>query len=429
MVCNRFYLWMLLLVFIAGCSVNPVTGEKELSLISASQEVAIGEKNYLPYQQQQGGRYQVDPDLNFYINQVGQKLARVSQRAGLPYEFVVLNNGTPNAWALPGGKIAINRGLLLLLEDEAQLAAVLGHEVVHAAARHSAQQMTRGTLLGIGVQAAGIAGRNSQYGGLIATGANLGAGAFQARYGRSQELQADSFGIDYMVAAGYDPMAAVELQQTFVELSKNRQSNWLSALFASHPPSQERVDKNRAKVETLPRRGVRNKQAYQRAIAQIKQDAPAYAALDKAMQFASKKEFNQALTQISEAIQLQPEEALFYTAKGQILLAQKQDKSALSAFTTAAKRNPEYFLGFLGQGVIQKKLGRAREAKSNLERSVDLLPTQIATYHLGEIALTKGQKDKAIQYFQQTAKGGGELGKAAQAHLNKLVPVQPQPAQ
>src|SRR5210317_1032321 len=114
-----------------GCAVNPVTGKNELSLISESQEISIGQKNYGPSRQMQGGDYNVNPELSVYVNTVGQKLARVSDRK-LPYEFVVLNNSTPNAWALPGGKIAVNRGLLMSLENEAELAAVLGHEIVPA---------------------------------------------------------------------------------------------------------------------------------------------------------------------------------------------------------------------------------------------------------------------------------------------------------
>ena len=89
-----------------GCSVNPVTGKNELSLVSTTQELAIGEKNYLPTQQSQGGQYTVDPSLQTYIAEVGEKLAAVSDAPALPYEFVVLNSSVPNAWALPGGKIA-----------------------------------------------------------------------------------------------------------------------------------------------------------------------------------------------------------------------------------------------------------------------------------------------------------------------------------
>jgi len=110
-------------VLTTGCSVNPVTGATEFSLVSAEQEVAIGTNNYGPSQQSQGGRYYIDPNLQVYIRDIGKKLAAVSDRPNLPYEFVVLNNSTANAWALPGGKIAVNRGLLLHLDDEAELAA------------------------------------------------------------------------------------------------------------------------------------------------------------------------------------------------------------------------------------------------------------------------------------------------------------------
>ena len=136
--------------FTSSCAVNPVTGERELSLLSKSQQIQIGTQQYSPGQQSQGGVYHLDPSLNAYVNEIGQKLAAVSAEPGFPYEFVVLNNSVPNAWALPGGKIAINRGLLVELEDEAELAAVLGHEVVHAAAGHGASQMSRGMLIGLG---------------------------------------------------------------------------------------------------------------------------------------------------------------------------------------------------------------------------------------------------------------------------------------
>ena len=126
-----------------GCAVNPVTGKNELALISQSQEIEIGRENYSPSIQMQGGNYTVNRELTSYVSEIGMKLTAVSDRK-LPYEFTVLNNSTPNAWALPGGKIAVNRGLLLELKNEAELAAVLGHEIVHAAARHSAQQMEMG---------------------------------------------------------------------------------------------------------------------------------------------------------------------------------------------------------------------------------------------------------------------------------------------
>ena len=147
---------LLAIAFVGGCTTNPVTGQQELALVSTEQEIALGRKNYGPYRQAEGGDYVLEPALTRYVNEVGQKLARVSDRK-LPYEFSVINDSTPNAWALPGGKIAINRGLLVELGSEAELAAVLGHEIVHAAARHTAQGIQRGWLLDGTLMAAGIA--------------------------------------------------------------------------------------------------------------------------------------------------------------------------------------------------------------------------------------------------------------------------------
>ena len=117
--------WLLL----SGCAKNPVTGKSELHLISESSEVDLGQRYYEPMQQMQGGPYLTDHELTHYVKHVGKNLANVSDRPHLNYEFVILDNPTPNAWALPGGKIAINRGLLSQLENEAELAAVLSHEI------------------------------------------------------------------------------------------------------------------------------------------------------------------------------------------------------------------------------------------------------------------------------------------------------------
>jgi predicted Zn-dependent protease len=121
---------------LAACAVNPVTGDRDLILLSGTQELAMGAKNYVPMQQSQGGPYDIDSALTRYVEEVGARVAAASG-VDLPYEFVVLNNSVPNAWALPGGKIAINRGLLTEMGSEAELAAVLGHEVVHAARRRA----------------------------------------------------------------------------------------------------------------------------------------------------------------------------------------------------------------------------------------------------------------------------------------------------
>src|SRR5690606_377906 len=316
----------------------------QLSLMSPEQEVATGTQNYGPGQQSQGGQYVVDPALTTYVQQVGKKLAAVSDRPDLPYEFVVLNNDVPNAWAMPGGKLAINRGLLVYLEDEAQLAAVLGHEIVHAAARHGAQQQTQNVLLGAGVLLAGVAisEKKSEYGALGVGALAVGSQAWQAKYGRDHELQSDEVGMKYMIKAGYDPQAAVELQEIFVKLSEGKNAGFIEGLFASHPPSQERVNRNRAVAQKNPG-GVRNKEAYQRAIAQINKDKAAYENYQKAQKLASEKKYIDAQTYVEKSIAQQPKENLFWEMKGQLLLQQNKVSEAVPALDRAIQANPQYF--------------------------------------------------------------------------------------
>ena len=166
---------VLLAAALSGCATNPVTGKTELSLLPESTEIELGQSNYQPMLQAQGGEYVLDPQLTAYVAEIGHKLAKVSDRPHLPYEFVVVNDSIPNAWALPGGKIAVNRGLLVELNNEAELAAVLGHEIVHAAARHGAKSMERGLLLQVGVMAVGLAARNEDYAPLLVGGAGVAA--------------------------------------------------------------------------------------------------------------------------------------------------------------------------------------------------------------------------------------------------------------
>ena len=422
---ERLLACLLFLLFVGACATNPVTGKRELTLMTPSQEVALGEKNYEPYQQTQGGQYVVDPDLNLYVRQVGQKLARVSDRSNLPYEFVVLNNGVPNAWALPGGKIAINRGLLVLLEDEAQLAAVLGHEIVHAAARHSARQMTQASLLSLGVGLAGVFSQQSDYGEWIQMGAGVGAKAWQASYGRDQELEADRYGVEYMVKAGYDPQAAVELQQKFVELSKGRAPQGMEAWFSTHPPSQVRVNKNQELANQYaasnPGANKRNKNAYTRAIAQLRKDQPAYEAYQKAVQVAA-KDTAQAKSLLAKAIRLQPREPLFHVTLGQIQLQENASKTAEKSFAQAARHNPEYYMGHLGLGLSKYAQRNFSGAQRALDSSMKILPTEMGAYYLGEVALARNDRQTAIRYFQSVAGGQGELAEKARAELVKLQP-------
>lgn len=419
---KRLLACTLLTTGLAGCAVNPVTGKQEMIMDSVQQDIATGQQNYLPSQQSQGGQYVVDPSLSAYVNQVGKKLAAVSDVPNLPYEFVVLNNDTPNAWAMPGGKLAINRGLLVQLEDESQLAAVLGHEIVHAAARHGASAKTQQMVVGAGVLLAGVAlaTKKPEYGILGVGALAVGANAWNSKYSRDHESESDVYGIKYMVKAGYDPQGAVELQELFVRMFDKQEPSWIEGMFASHPPSRDRVAANRAEVGKYPAGGARNKAAFQQAMAQLSRDKDAYSNYQDAMKSAKAKNYDQALSLVGKSLQQQPRENLFWELKGQLLLQQDHTREAVPALDKAIAANPNFFRPYIYRGMAYKELGNGNNAERDLVASQRLLPTQEASEQLGELALAKGDRATARAYFQQVAAGGGEAGERAKARLAQI---------
>lgn len=414
---SRFGLVFLALAFVAGCSVNPVTGEKQLSLIPESQELAIGAEQYVPTQQTQGGRFYIDPELNLYVSEVGRKMAQVSDRPDLPYEFVVLNNSVPNAWALPGGKIAINRGLLTKLDDEAQLASVLGHEIVHAAARHSVQRMQQAQLISLGVAGLGFAVSDNEWAGLIMGGAALGAQMALAQYSQGDELESDHYGINYMEEAGYDPQAAVELQQLFLELSEGRDQGFIQGLFATHPPSAKRVAENRELVSKIGAGGYRGADVYQRKLAKLKELQPAYDAHDEALKLASNKNYDAALGKINEAIRILPREAMFYSLRGRIYQQQKEMEKAEADFDKAVSLYPEMFEYQLRTGLNALALNKVDKARNHLTKANEVVPTSIGYLRMGDVAVKQNRRDEAVAYYSQAAKAGGDVGEEAKRKL------------
>ena len=409
----------LLVAVLSGCATNPVTGKSEISLVSESWELKTGAQNYLPARQSQGGDYVADPQVQAYVQEVGNKLAAVSDR-DLPYEFAVINNSVPNAWAMPGGKIAINRGLLTELGSEAELAAVLGHEIVHAAAKHSAQAVQRGVMLQAAVLATGIATKDSDYGQVAAIGAGAGAALINSKYGRDDERESDVYGMNYMSRAGYNPQGAVELQQTFVALKDGKAANFLEGLFASHPPSQERVATNRQHAATLPSGGIEGRQRYEQMMARLIESKPAYEAYDEARQAVADNRLKAARRLVQQAIDSEPREGHFYALLGDIEADEDDLNAADRAYDQAVNLNPNFFYPLMRSGVINERQGRIAKAKRRLNRSLELLETAEAYNTLGAIAEREGNLQQAEELYARAAQDSGAAGQTALTSLVSL---------
>ena len=416
---KRIFVTLTLSATIMGCATNPVTGKNELMLVSEQQELSIGAQQYLPARQSQGGDYVVDLALSAYVSEVGNKLAAASDRK-LPYEFKVLNNSVPNAWALPGGKISINRGLLINLHSEAELAAVLGHEIVHAAAKHGAKQMSKGMLLQTAVLATAVSTQNSDYGGLAQLGAGLGAQLLTQKFGRDAERESDYYGMQYMVKAGYNPQGAVDLQRTFVKMQAGQPTDALNALFASHPASEERVQNNLRLLATLPQDGILGKERYQKKIAHLIKTKPAYDAYDKGREALGKHRYSAAKRYALQAIALEPKEALFYSLSGDALVKQTQFQGARQQYDKAIKLNPDFFYFYLQRGLTNQALQLNNQAEADLKKSLKLLPTGNAYYALGNLAERSGNFEQAKSYYTKVANNKDAMGKDAFTKLLTL---------
>ncbi len=247
----------LLFLALTGCAQNPVSGDHDFVMLSEDSEIEIGRTNH-PKIIKQYGRYD-DEDLQAYVQTVGDKLAIVSHRKELMYRFTVLDSPVINAFALPGGYIYITRGLMAYLSSEAELAAVLGHEIGHVTARHGVRQQSASQVANLGYMIGSIlfpelraAPVHELY--------NLLGGALLSGYGREHELQSDGLGAEYLARSGYDPKAMIEVirvlkdQETFSAAQAKKQGREIESyhgLFASHPDNDTRLHEVVATAEAF----------------------------------------------------------------------------------------------------------------------------------------------------------------------------------
>ena len=235
---KRSALFIALVVAVTtACATNPVTGKRQMSLLSEAEEMAIGQQQDVEIRRELG--VYDDPELQRYVNEIGQSLASKSHRPNLPWSFTILDSPAINAMALPGGYVYLTRGILAYLDDESELAGVLGHEIGHITARHAAQAYTRQMQAGIGLTILSIfVPSTAPFADLSATG----LGVLFMRHGREAEIEADRLGVEYGSGAGFDPSGVPRFLATLARvsaLSERGLPNWLS----THPAPESRVEK------------------------------------------------------------------------------------------------------------------------------------------------------------------------------------------
>ncbi|MCL4836400.1 MAG: M48 family metalloprotease [Thermoanaerobaculia bacterium] len=230
-----------------GCSVNPATGQRQLAMMGEAQEVEMGRQA----DREISGAFGLyeDPELQAYVDRIGRELAARTERPNLPWQIRVVDDPVVNAFALPGGFLYVTRGILAHVNSEAEMAAVIGHEIGHVTGRHSVEQMSKAQLANVGLAVAMIASEDVRQFGEVA---QLGLNLLFLKFSRDDEREADDLGLRYVVNAGYDPREMLGVFQTLDRVSAvaggERLPNWL----ATHPNPEDRGQRLAAQIAALP---------------------------------------------------------------------------------------------------------------------------------------------------------------------------------
>ena len=413
------------LAMVNGCAKNPVTGQQELSFMSKQEEIQTGKRFYPMMTQVNDGEVQ-DAELQQYVQNLGEQLASVSHRPDLPYQFNVVNASNANAYALPGGFISVTRGLILNMKHEDELAAVIGHEIAHATARHGAKGQTRSILTNILLTAGQVylQTQGVAHAGLYSDLSQVGASAILASYSRGQEQQADRLGIEYMTKAGYNPRGMVDLQQILLRQRK-RNPSMVEQLFASHPLSEKRIKDSKKQIQKLdvkPVSGIKGpvnlfeerveNTWYPRKVA--------YEEMDSGVKHIKNDRASKAEKHFRNAIDHYEDEALFHTWLGRSLDEQGKHDEARNALDRSVAINGEVFRVRLFSAINYFKREQHSKSLKELDRADELLPDHPSVdFYRGKNREKMGNRDKAAEQYTRYLKKVNE-GENARYAVQRL---------
>ena len=406
---------LIILILLCSCAVNPVSGEREFMLVSEDQEVSIGKEAAPSLKWEYGGYYE-DSALESYLDSIVKNLWKNSERPNLPVKFYIQNTSVPNALALPG-YVAITRGLLSDMENEAQFAAVMGHEIGHVMARHTAKKISRMQLqqLGIAIGAAALEGKKGSD-ALLAVGA-MGSSLLLLKYDRDQEIQADRLGVKYMATLGYDPNEALSAHKVLEQsvdnylkrLGKSRgEDSFISNLTSTHPRAEVRLGEIQDMITQLPPHSIKNdgkfSARFRTETRRLNEINKIYHIYDKAEQAYQEKKYSDAEKHLQEAIKLNSAQAPFHNLYGFIKLQEKNYEDADKSFGKALSVNPGYQPSIYGKGLVYYYKENYKKAVQEFKKGLDAFPGHAQTHFgLGKSYFQMNQYAEAIPYLQNFA--------------------------
>lgn len=390
--------------WLVGCATNPVTGENQFMLVSENQEIKM-DKEHSPHQFSTDYGTVQDSKLNAYLSKTSRKLAALTHRPQMPYSFRVVNANYVNAYAFPGGSIATTRGIMLKMRNEGELAALIGHELGHVNARHTAEIMSKSqvtNLLVVGLAA--YAGSKSDYGNIIAQLGMFGSGALLASYSRDNERQADGLGMEYMVKGGYSPDGMVGLMDILNNLSKGKHSA-AQLLFSTHPMSSERYSTAVNTARTTYAGAKRNplySERYMDNIASLRRIRGAIENMQKGEAEMGKEKYADAQGLFDKALKQAPRDYAGLVLMAKCQLAQKKTAAAERYLKTAQQVYPQEGQALHLDGYIKLKKKKYDTALAKFNAYDKKLPgNPTITFFKGVAYEGKGVRKSAADNYEK----------------------------
>ena len=424
---RRHALWLLgasatatTLASLQGCAQSPISGERILVGMSEAQEKAT-DAQYAPHQFSEDLGPVQDAAINRYLSTLGAELQAHTHRPQLPYSYRVLNANYVNAYTFPAGAMGVTRGIVVNLRDEAELAALLGHEMGHVNARHAAQRSGQSLLAHIALMGVALAA-DEQWAQAAIVGGQIGASALLASYSREHEREADALGQAYLVRGGYPAHGMTRLHQLLVEQEKSTPS-LLQTMFSSHPMSTERVATadqlartQYAHTASLPAR----RERFMDETASLRRLKPTIEACQQGETAMSRRQLAAAQTAFAQAIQATPRDYAANLRMAQCLHAMGKPHEARAYAQTAQQIYPQEAQAHRMAGVLALQLKQPTQAYEHLTRFDQQLPGNPGITFLRGVALegAGNRRDAAVLYqrFLQTTR----QGQAAQYATGRL---------
>lgn len=418
---RRQMLWLLGASALSGCASSPVGSGSILVGMSEEEEKAT-DRQVSPQQFSQDLGAVQDGMLNQYLAEVGHRLDSKSHRPQMPYSYRALNANYVNAYTFPGGAMGVTRGILVDLDNEAELAALLGHELGHVNARHAAQRQGTAMVTQAAMTGVNIIGTVAGYGGLTDLGTQLGASVLLSSYSRDNEREADALGQEYMVRAGYPASGMVGLQQLLVDQQKES-PGMLQTMFSTHPMSSERRDTARQMAEgkyAASNTRDAGRERFMDNTAALRRIKPTIDACQKGEVAMAGKDYGKAEERFRMALKSTPRDYAVNVLMARCLSAQDKDAQALEYAQTATRIYPQEaqahkLLGVLALG--QKDPAAAYEHLDSYDR---LLPGDAGITFLKGVSLEgMGKRPEAAAQYAAYLKRNRQ-GKAAEYSMSRL---------